>query len=1248
MGTFTDPTGTPNVPTEAGSVTIGALPLQFNPAQPFVAMVDGAPVTAPLSEYSTPIPVTFPISLQKVGTVGFADTVDLGNSSIQVTRNGIPVPALSVTKLDALTYQAQTSLTTAGAYTFTLLTKTVGGQSLRADTSLTLTLNAVSLIVDPVVQKAQNSSVGVAVHWPGSPTVTSKTVDCGTTIAQTFSNDGECVYTKPGIYTIAGNFTDPRGVANTATAPATVTVQPLTPTTTLLVPMINGQPASSAHVYNFPTPVTIPVALTQPGGIGILDELNPRASSISITKDGVAGTPLPLTRVDGLNCTATASLTASGTYAFTLQGLTNSGAALTATGNLILTLTPLTLTARVPEQRPNWTVAVPVTWPAAPVVTDMVTECGTSTSQRFNGAEGICLYAQAGTYTVTGTFTDPLGAANTATAPLTIPVATLGLTQPTLVPMLGSQPLTGRTLYTPPQSLGLPVGFTAADGIGVPDGLNLTTSKVVVTKDGTQVARPTLTQVDALSYTATFSPSSFGSYVFTLDGHTKTGAAVTTSVTLPLTLSTVPLQAGTAVQDGANVTVPIRWPDDAPSTEATTDCGTRPAQTFTGLTGQCTYSTATSYTVTGAFTDPNSTRRVATAPVTVTVPTVPAALGPITVALNGQAANGVTVSTTLPAVLDTTVTLARPATVGILDPIFIQTSGITVTRPQFAPIPVTLTASADGFTLSGQTLLHTAGDYHIAFTGRTQGNATLTGAVDTSLTGAPISLQVGALNQTGPRSIEVALTFPDHLLASKYLVDCGTHQAQMLAGVSVTCVYTTPGTFQTIGYFTPQGSQTRAQTEPTAVVISAHSPAYLTMNMQFLNAGYSSEPDDSRPEARKFHLTPTVYPVDMRATIGVPDSATVGAGLPSPFDENSGKLTLTLIGTSGGQPIANGPSTTLPLRYDSTGNTFLIQTSLRGFMLDGVTPHISGQYRLGFAGKLQDGTPVTQEASLLIDEPLFQAVVIPYGIEGPTAPATYRYRLVTLQSLVKHERITINWTAVSLADSTGQPIKTTRGSTNFSVAFLTPGAYRVSLSVVGTVSGSYVWSEDITVLAPPTDAPYVTISSGGAQRPPVQYMLRYTVPPEALDEGDRVTTSTWTADGVALHRPPNRATINDPGTHTFDVTVKTASGKELTANQTVDVGENMVPRGTIDCSKTQVGTATATLRCSANGLDPDGRVTIRRWVVPELKVDVKQGFSLRVPVTNPPETVTVHLYATDNSGTTLDLGPETVPLRPQQ
>lgn len=155
------------------------------------------------------------------------------------------------------------------------------------------------------------------------------------------------------------------------------------------------------------------------------------------------------------------------------------------------------------------------------------------------------------------------------------------------------------------------------------------------------------------------------------------------------------------------------------------------------------------------------------------------------------------------------------------------------------------------------------------------------------------------------------------------------------------------------------------------------------------------------------------------------------------------------------------------------------------------------------------------------------------------------------------------------------------------------------------------------------------------------------MPPGALDTGERVTTSTWIADGTALHWPPNRATITQAGTHTFALAIKTAGGKALTASQTVDVAENMVPRGTIDCSKTQVGTASATLRCSANGLDPDGSVKLRHWVVPELKVDVKQGWSLKVPVTSPPETVTVHLYATDNSGATLDLGPVTVPLRPQ-
>jgi hypothetical protein len=63
-------------------------------------------------------------------------------------------------------------------------------------------------------------------------------------------------------------------------------------------------------------------------------------------------------------------------------------------------------------------------------------------------------------------------------------------------------------------------------------------------------------------------------------------------------------------------------------------------------------------------------------------------------------------------------------------------------------------------------------------------------------------------------------------------------------------------------------------------------------------------------------------------------------------------------------------------------------------------------------------------------------------------------------------------------------------------------------------------------------------------------------------------------------------------------------------------------------------------------VDPDGRIVIRHWVVPELKIDQNGGWSLKVPVTNPPPTATVHLYITDDSGATVDLGPVPVTLQP--
>ena len=160
------------------------------------------------------------------------------------------------------------------------------------------------------------------------------------------------------------------------------------------------------------------------------------------------------------------------------------------------------------------------------------------------------------------------------------------------------------------------------------------------------------------------------------------------------------------------------------------------------------------------------------------------------------------------------------------------------------------------------------------------------------------------------------------------------------------------------------------------------------------------------------------------------------------------------------------------------------------------------------------------------------------------------------------------------------------------------------------------------------------------------------MPAGVIPDGDRITTTTFAMDGVQISHPWNRVTVTTPGQHTIAGTINTAGGLQLTAAQLINVLPNMVPQGipingnSIDCSKTLIAAGSATLRCLASGVDPDGRIVIRHWVVPELKIDQNGGWSLKVPVTNPPPTATVHLYITDDSGATVDLGPVPVTLQP--
>ena len=67
----------------------------------------------------------------------------------------------------------------------------------------------------------------------------------------------------------------------------------------------------------------------------------------------------------------------------------------------------------------------------------------------------------AGSFTVTGKFTDPAGTPNASTAPLAVTVQTLALAQATLVPTVGGQPLAAAPIYALPLSVALPLTLTA-------------------------------------------------------------------------------------------------------------------------------------------------------------------------------------------------------------------------------------------------------------------------------------------------------------------------------------------------------------------------------------------------------------------------------------------------------------------------------------------------------------------------------------------------------------------------------------------------------------------------------------------------------------------------------------------------------------------------------------------------------------------------------------------------------------------
>jgi len=261
-GRFTDGLGTSGIRTAPAPVTITGLDLE---PEGIVSTIAGHAVTT-FTSYSFPVPVSLAARVNPGSAIAAGDSLAPGTATFTLTADdGTTIQAPATTET---AYTAATSLSVAqpGAYTITLVAQTLASQTATLTAPLTLTQGSVQLNADALNQRG--TAVALPVSWPEAAGVTPQSVDCGTGATQTFAGStGECVYQRPGTYTVLGRFTDPLGVPNVHTVPTVIAVPTVAPGPPALraAPADGVQPTHDlsqpipAATYGTPTVYPVPV-----------------------------------------------------------------------------------------------------------------------------------------------------------------------------------------------------------------------------------------------------------------------------------------------------------------------------------------------------------------------------------------------------------------------------------------------------------------------------------------------------------------------------------------------------------------------------------------------------------------------------------------------------------------------------------------------------------------------------------------------------------------------------------------------------------------------------------------------------------------------------------------------------------------------------------------------------------------------------------------------------------------------------
>jgi len=698
--------------------------------------------------------------------------------------------------------------------------------------------NGLSFVVIPTIQigaQAQDGwNVTVPVTWPASATVTNHSVDCGTTPSQVLAGPTvSCVYTKAGTYTIAGTSTV-GGTAGVQSPAQAVTIQLLVPTAATLTPSIDGRLAvPGTDTYTLPVPLSVAVALTRPGGVGIVDPLNLGASTVKVQLG--TGTPVTATTtsVDPLTYTATRSLTDAGTYTITLTGFTASGAAVTASVTTTLTLSTVTLAVGALQQD-GWNVDAPVSWPAgaAPISVD----CGTTTTQTFTGPSGTCVYTKAGTYSVIGRYTEPYHGATVQTPPATVTIPLLVPTAATISATVNGLQVAADGTVAPfrfPAALSAAIALVRPDGVGIVDPLNTNVSRLAITPEGGTTANRFINPgSDPLHTTASGQLDTPATYTLQLNGQTVSGGPVTGSLTLIVSQGTPVLILGDLIQDGFTVTMTVAWPADLQgAVPLSINCGTPSTQLVTGTAGVCRYAAAGTFQVRGSYKSPeDGAPTLWTALQPVTIPSRVPTGADLAFAVNGVPVTGSSITAyRFPAVVKTTTTLQLPPQVGIIDPLDLGQSRL-VTGPSGGTQTAYQLRSGDDPTINTVlSSLDAPGDYTVTLNGKTVGGVTITATRTVSVAAANISLILGDLVQDGDQ-VAVSVTWPDGV--SPVSVNCGTPFTQTFTGPSGACSYGRQGAYTITGTFVNPEDNTKIQSAPATVTIPGITPTDVQISLQ--------------------------------------------------------------------------------------------------------------------------------------------------------------------------------------------------------------------------------------------------------------------------------------------------------------------------------------------------------------------------------------------------------------------------------